>query len=232
MQRYFAKSKENNYIILEDSDIFHVFKVMRNKNKDKIECVFKDTLYICEIEEDKFKILKSMEHRQTKIKIEIVIPILKEQKMDLILQKTTELGVDEITIVNTERTVVKIEEKTEKKLIRWKTICKEAAEQSKRITIPNIRGIINLRDFVVDENALSIVTNPYEKENSIKSILQNVNSYDKITLVVGPEGGLSDKEIEDLVRKGFISISLGKRVLRTETAPIYLMSILSFLELE
>ncbi|MCD8562292.1 MAG: RNA methyltransferase [Bacilli bacterium] len=152
--------------------------------------------------------------------------------MDLILQKTTELGVDEITIVSTERTIVKIEGKVDKKITRWTKICKEAAEQSKRINIPLIKGIYKLKDIELDKNTLGLVTNPEEAKTTIKSILQNKQSYDKITLVIGPEGGLSQREIEDLVKKGFISISLGKRVLRTETTPIYLMSILSFLELE
>ena len=232
MQRYFALKKEKEYIILDESDIFHIFNVMRNKEKDLIECVLDNILYTCEIIDNKFRVIDQQEVIEQKTKIELIIPILKEQKMDLILQKTTELGVDEITIVSTERTIVKIEGKVDKKITRWTKICKEAAEQSKRINIPLIKGIYKLKDIELDKNTLGLVTNPEEAKTTIKSILQNKQSYDKITLVIGPEGGLSQREIEDLVKKGFISISLGKRVLRTETTPIYLMSILSFLELE
>ena len=156
MQRYFAKEKEKNKFILLDSDIHHIKKVMRMKNKDQIEVLLDKKLYLCEInniETDiEIKIVKEIKTNQNKFpKVTLIIPLLKEQKMDLILQKSTELGVDEIIPIITERSVVKIDEKKEaKKLERWTRICKEASEQSHRIDIPkisNIRKILELKDI-------------------------------------------------------------------------------------
>ena len=131
MQRYFAINKEQDKIILEPSDIHHITNVMRMNDGDEIEVVFDSKLYLCCIVNVKFDIQisvkKELKFEEKNLEIVLIIPILKEQKMDYILQKSTELGVTKIVPITTERTLVKLDEKQFlKKKERWIKICKEA----------------------------------------------------------------------------------------------------------
>jgi 16S rRNA (uracil1498-N3)-methyltransferase len=150
--------------------------------------------------------------------------------MDLILQKATELGVSTIIPVITERSIVKVDGKEDKKIERWTKICKEASEQSKRLSIPNISSVIKLKDL--DTDGLKMICSTFEKENTFQKFLQNNTMYDKITIVVGPEGGLSLNEEKLLISKGFNPVSLGSLIMRVETVPLYILSVLNFINME
>lgn len=235
MQRYFAKDKIENKIILEESDLRHIKTVMRMQDNDEIEVVFDNKLYLCCIENVKLNLQISVKKELKKDtknqEITLIIPILKEQKMDYILQKSTELGVTKIIPVTTERTLVKLDEKGFlKKLERWNKICKEASEQSKRLDIPLIQNMVKLNDLK-SMDGVSIVCSTITS-NSIKTSFQNKPLCDKINIVIGPEGGLSKKEEEFLNNIGFESVSLGKRILRVETAPLMVLSILNYINME
>jgi len=235
MQRYFAKDKIDNKIILEESDLRHIKTVMRMQDNDEIEVVFDNKLYLCCIENVKLNLQISVKKELKKDtknqEITLIIPILKEQKMDYILQKSTELGVTKIIPVTTERTLVKLDEKGFlKKLERWNKICKEASEQSKRLDIPLIQNMVKLNDLKCMDG-VSIVCSTITS-NSIKTSFQNKPLCDKINIVIGPEGGLSKKEEEFLNNIGFESVSLGKRILRVETAPLMVLSILNYINME
>ncbi|NLM63489.1 MAG: 16S rRNA (uracil(1498)-N(3))-methyltransferase [Mollicutes bacterium] len=233
MQRYFAKGFQNNHFILSKQDYHHIKNVMRMKNKDKIEVVFNKKLFLCEIDninsDIKINIIEELNHNNNKKKeITIIIPVLKEQKMDLILQKATELGVTEIIPVKMERSIVKLDErKLNQRLERWSLICKEASEQSKRIDIPKIKSIMDLNDLK-NLDGLKIVCSTTPNIQSIKMYLKKHNACDKINIVIGPEGGLSPKEEEQLINIGFERISLGPQILRTETVPIAILSMINY----
>ncbi len=237
MQRYFSNKKEAEYLFLDKDDIFHITKVMRQKEKEKLEIVYEEKVYICCIEnvnnEIKFKIEKEgINEVSLPTEIILAIPLLKEQKLDYIFQKATELGVDKFIPIITERSVIKIDfKKEEKKLQRWTKICKEAAEQSKRTKIPEILPVKKLKELETI-NALKIVCSTTEKQNSIKNTLNNNKNCDKILLVIGPEGGLSDKEEQLLVNSGFIKATLGSRIMRAETVPLFIMSIINYQYME
>lgn len=232
MQRYFASEFSNDYFKLNDDDLFHIKTVMRMKTDDMIEVVYNNELYYAIIDNNfLFKLQKKGSSSVVNRHITLVIPVLKEAKMDLILQKATELGASEIIPVLTERTIIKVDEKKDKKIIRWQKICKEAAEQSKRLDIPLILDIIDLKDLD-SKDQYKIICSTNEKANNIKKILQTTNKYDKITLVIGPEGGLSSNEEKMLEQKGFIKASLGNLIMRVETVPIYLLSIINYADLE
>lgn len=233
MQRYFSNNKKDNILLLSDNDIYHIFTVMRMKDKELIEVVYNHELYICEINVNEKKnafIIKKEETTSNLLNITLVIPVLKEQKMDLILQKATELGVSNIIPVITERSIVKIDGKEDKKIERWTKICKEASEQSKRLNIPNISNVMKLKDLEID--GLKMVCSTFEKDNTLKKFLQNNPLYDKITIVAGPEGGLSLNEEKLLVSKGFSTVSLGHLIMRIETVPLYVLSVLNFMNME
>lgn len=232
MQRYFATEMKDNKPILSDDDHHHIKKVMRMNNHDLIEVVYDNKLYLCEINDISrvdINIVEEKEEKHDKYPfISLIIPTLKEQKLDLIFQKGTEIGVNEFIVVPYERSMVKYDSKKEStKLERWKKILKEASEQSHRLNIPNIK-LCNNFNFIDELDGLKLICSTNEKDNYIKDVLKNNSSYDKIFLAIGPEGGISPKEEELLEKKGFLKITLGSQIMRVETVPIFLASIIKY----
>lgn len=229
MQRYFSKQLVNDYFLINDDDKHHIKTVMRMKNNDKIEIVYNNELYIGIIKDiDKVEV-QLLEKQKSVIdrrpSITLCVPLLKEQKMDYILQKATELGVNKIVPIILERSIIKLDDsKEDKRLSRWNKIVKEAAEQSKRLDIPNITNIHKLEELNFE--GLKIVCSTTEKKNNIKKMLNN--NMDDITFVIGPEGGISPSEETKLNNMGYISTSLGNRIMRVETVPLYIMSVVNY----
>lgn len=233
MQRYFSNKLNVNKFELNKDDIYHITRVMRMKTGDSIEVVYNSEVYICDLEiinNEVSATIKSKEENKEIDNIEkvLIIPLLKENKMDLILQKATELGVSKIIPVIMERSIIKLEKDREsKKLERWNKICKEASEQSKRVNIPIITEVKTLKDLE-NESGLKIVCSTKEKDNTIKKYLNDNEDYNKINIVIGPEGGIASKEEEYLNSIGFKSISLGNNIMRVETVPIYILSVINY----
>lgn len=231
MQRYFIKNKD---ILLEESDIKHIKKVMRMNINDKIEVVYNNKLHICEItslEPFNIKVIEKLdEDKKTKIELTVAVALVKEQKMDLILQKLTELGVSRIIPVSMERSIVKLDkERFNKKKVRWESICKEASEQSKRTNIPIIEDIKSIKDLTKEDADLKLVASTKEKEKLLNYYLQSIEDCAKIIMVIGPEGGISDKEEDILVSNGYNRVSFGNLIFRVETATIYVASIINYI---
>lgn len=232
MQRYFAL---NEKLELSSSDIYHMYKVMRMKENDKIEVIYDEVVYLCEIttlsvNSVKLKVLnKKITEDESSVKVTIAISLVKEQKWDFILQKTTELGVSQIIPLSLSRTLIKLDNnKYNKKCERWNKICKEAAEQSHRVTIPNISKQMNINDLVKLDYDLKIVCSTTDVNKNLKQVLSKHKRYDRILVVIGPEGGISPAEEELLATNGFIKTSLGKFILRVETAPLFVMSAINY----
>lgn len=233
MQRYFVKEKKSNYLILEKEDVHHIKNVMRNKTGDLIECIYQEELYICKIEEPSnpnVEILeKKLDNNESPWEITIAIALVKEQKMDLILQKLTELGISRIIPLKMERSIVKLEEsKWKKKKERWQKICKEASEQSKRNKIPEILDPISIKQLKEQSFDLKFICSTKNSRNLNYNYLQEQKNCATMIFVIGPEGGISPKEEELLESFGYLPISLGPRILRVETAAIYIASIINF----
>ncbi len=236
MQRYFASNKDNQTVILTSDDLHHILRVMRMKSNDEIEVVFNHELFLCVLninESDiEIRVLKQIKQVvENNIEITLIIPILKEAKMDLILQKSTELGVNKIIPVVMSRSIVKIDGKEDKKLERWRRICKEASEQSMRLDIPMITEIKQISELTNYEG-IKIVCSTVEKVNNIRLFLQKTNKYDKIMIVIGPEGGLTTTEENQFKELGFTPVSLGKRIMRVETVPLFILSVLNYENME
>ena len=231
MQRYFVKEKNKENFILENSDIHHIKKVMRCKNNDKIEIVYDKKVFICnidEIETMKLSIIDSYEEdRESNVNLTVAVSLVQEQKFDLILQKLTELGVNTIIPLKTERSIVKIDkQKEEKKKTRWESICKESSEQSHRVTIPKIEKIINMNELLNYKKQQNLICSLNDKTQPLEEYLNKDTK--EILFVIGPEGGFSNKEENFLIQNGFLPTTLGKRVLRVETAAIYVASIINY----
>ena len=232
MQRYFA-SKEGNNVVLQDGDVHHLLHVMRARTGDEIEVVIDEKLYNA--------IVKSVSPLVIEINYEIPLDselkndvtlffaLAKGDKIDFVVQKATELGVVRIVLINTERCVVKYDSKDiAKKIDRFNKIAKEASEQSHRLKVPEIVGPVSLNE--VDKYLCDINLLAYEKvAGKTDNIPTSYKENQSISAMIGPEGGFSEKEVTLLENKGFQLISLGKRILRTETAATYILSVLGFL---
>src|SRR4030067_2682186 len=173
--------------------------------------------------------------KESAISIHLVQAIPKGPKFDFIIQKTTELGINAITPVISERAVVRIEkERVEDKLRRWKKIALEAAQQSNRLDVPDISPPISYHDYMASFNKgdLNLLLYEGEKKRGIKEVLKGCmegkEGVKTIILLIGPEGGLSHEEVGKAVEVGFTPVSLGHLILRTETAPIAALSILQY----
>ena len=224
---------ENNKAYIGcSSNINRRWNVHKTRYLDKTNKEYNKVLYICQVGDvnvNSFLILRELDdNNEMDVDVTIAISLVKEQKMDMILQKLTELGVKKIIPVKMERSIVKLDNKrAERKLDRWRTICKEAAEQSKRNIIPEVTNIMTIDELDGDYD-LKCVCSVSNKENLVNKYLQKNKSCAKMIFVIGSEGGISPKEEKKLNDMGFVSVSLGKLVLRVETAAIYVASILRF----
>ncbi|ATZ17983.1 RsmE family RNA methyltransferase [Mesoplasma melaleucae] len=234
MFRYFVEIKEDNTFIINNSDVHHIKNVVKLKNNEIIECVYQQAVYQTKIidltidDQVVVEIINKLETTTSKVKKVLIAGVLREQKWDYLLQKSTELGVDEIIPVIFKRNVVKIDaKKVNQKLQRWQAICDTATKQSKRTTIPVVNNLItNLKDLTNSLCNLNLVAWEEEKEIELKTYLtQNFNS---ISFVIGCEGGIDASEIKILHEIGFRNVSLGSNILRAETAPTYILSSLIY----
>ena len=235
MSKFFVKDNQinNNIINIVGEDVNHIANVLRMKKEEELQVCNQETgeNYItkitsfskekieCEIVE---KMCKTVE---SNVDITLFQGIPKFDKMELIIQKNTEVGVKRIVPVLMERTVVKIDDKTaSKKIERWQKIAEVASKQSMRDIIPKIENIIKLKDINIDEYDSILVAYENEDKNMLKKELIKLKDTKQekynIAIIIGPEGGIAEKEIGILKDMGAIFVSLGKRILRTETAGI------------
>ena len=244
MQQYFINEDfelEKKYTLSHD-DSNHIVRIMRKNINDKIYVVFnKEIKYICNIVDNNINgvVIEGYEkvgiNNELPTKITVAIPPLKNDKIEYLIQKLTELGVSSIVLFNSERNIAKIKkDKVNQKLTRWVKIVKEAAEQSKRNIIPDLTYVDSLAELIQFSNNFHEKLVAYEKEstnedninfkNLVRSDLTNKN----IIAVFGSEGGLSETEIKRLSAANYKLIGLGKRILRAETAPLYFVSVLAY----
>ena len=152
--------------------------------------------------------------------------------MELIIQKAVELGAYEVIPVETKRCVVKLDgKKAAKKVERWKQIAESAAKQSKRMLIPNVHEVLTFKEALKYAEAMDIRLIPYELAKGMqetKEILADIQPGQSVGIFIGPEGGFEEKEVETAISEGAKPITLGKRILRTETAGLAILSVLMF----
>ena len=242
MPRFFVKNeqvKESTIEILGE-DIKHIKNVLRKQIGDNIEICNQDTKksYICKIEkiEDNgilTKIIEELQSDDNKIEVDIYQGLPKADKMELIIQKSVELGVNAIIPVAMKRCVVKITSKDEiKKITRWQKIAESAAKQSGRNAIPEIKNIVNIEKInqLIKEYD-SVIENTIKHELLRLKEKVETNNKIKIAVVIGPEGGLEEKDVELLKQNGAKIVTLGNRILRTETVALNVLSVIMY-ELE
>lgn len=242
MQRYFVDPKNvfDNKIIISDSDYHHITKVMRMKEGNNVICCDGTNSYKCVISqitpnEVILEIIEVLdEKKELPVKITIAQGIVRREKMEEVIDKITQLGASFYLPINMERCNVKFnDEKLDRKMERMNKIAKEAAEQSHRTSLLIVEKPILFKEMVNLKDNYDLCLYAYEitsKDKSLKEVLKE-KEYKNILIVIGPEGGISDKEVKIMNENNFIPVSLGPRILRTEVAPTYAMAAISY-ELE
>lgn len=247
MRKFFVSSEqiEGNKIQVIGEDVNHIRNVLRLEISEKIKIGNKETSenYICEILEiaKEYVVCKILQKIESEVESNVEITVFqglpKADKMELIIQKGTELGVCDFVPIEFKRSIVKLSGKDEiKKIERWQKIAEMAAKQSGRDIIPKINHVQNIKNVCQAIANYDIVLLAFENEekNSLKNELlklKNTKEKFKIAIIIGPEGGIEDREIEVLEEYGAKVVTLGKRILRTETAPLNMVSIIMY-ELE
>ena len=250
MPKFFVKEEQikDNEIIIIGQDVKHIKKVLRAKTGDELQICNSQygENFLCEIqdlenEDITCKIKEKIQEKvESNIKVTIFQGLPKADKMEYIIQKSVELGVSNITPVEMKRCVVKLDGKDKiKKIERWQKISEVAAKQCGRDIIPQINNVINIQNIcnLISEYDILLVAYENEKENTLKEQIEklkkqnNSESKIKIGIVIGPEGGLEENDVNKLKENGAQIITLGKRILRTETVALNILSIIMY-ELE
>ncbi len=231
MQRFFIKKED--IPVIRGEDAHHISKVLRLKTGDKIELLDgENNRYQAKIErvnkgEIICQIIKTEKiQSHPKIKITLAQCLPKHTKMDLIIQKATELGVHEIIPVASERSIAKAD-----KQVRWQKIAKQASQQSGRSYVPNIQALMSFDEIIKLSYKFDLGLIPWEleQEKSLKAVIANlVLAPRNILVIIGPEGGFSHKEAAAAKNSNIIAVSLGKNILRTETAGLAILAMLNY----
>lgn len=241
MHHFFVNPEqvEDGLIRITGSDVNHIKNVLRIRRGE--EMLVSDGTgrdYLCQAEEIAglevtVRILETEEEvRELPSRIWLFQGLPKSDKMEFIIQKAVELGAAGIVPVSTRNTVVKLDPKKEEaKVKRWQAIAESAAKQSKRSLVPRVSGIMTLKEAFdyVESQGFSVRLIPYEHEagmDGTKTELDAAGPGQDIAVFIGPEGGFDEREIELALSKGVRPISLGRRILRTETAGLALLSVL------
>lgn len=229
-------------ILIEGQDVNHMKNVLRMKRGEQVAISDgNNKKYVCEIEgfEDnivRLRILEEME-ADTELCSELYLfqGLPKSDKMELIVQKAVELGVYEVIPVSTKRAVVKLDaKKAAKKVERWNSISESAAKQAGRSLIPEVTEVLTFTQALEKAKNLDVVLIPYELAEGMeesKQIIRSIKKGQSVGIFIGPEGGFERAEVEQAIEAGANPITLGRRILRTETAGLAILSVLMF-ELE
>jgi 16S rRNA (uracil1498-N3)-methyltransferase len=234
MQRYFINSIQinENIIIINNQDVHHIKNVMRMRLGDEVLCCDEtEKVYLTKIidiaNNITLEIIKLFEvNNELDIQVTIAQGLVRRDKTEEVIRRLTELGCFEYIPVIMKRSIVKA---NNDKSDRMQKIIKEASEQSQRNRLMRINEIITFKELVKMKASydLCLLAHVTEDFTDFKENIKNTD-LKKVLVVVGPEGGFDNIEVEQLEKAGFVKISLGKRILRTETAPLYIMSVLSY----
>ena len=243
MQRFFVEphqiDEEAHQIHITGSDVNHISNVLRMKTGEELwisdgsKYEYRCTIESFEPDEVLLHIVYSQEPEyELPCRIYLFQGLPKADKMELIIQKAVELGAYEIIPVETKRCVVKLDgRKSAKKTARWQQIAESAAKQSKRMLIPNVHEVLTFREALKYAESMDIRLVPYELARGMqetKEILGAIEPGQSVGIFIGPEGGFEEKEIEAAIEGGAKPITLGRRILRTETAGLAILSVLMF----
>lgn len=242
MQRFFADRSQiaNGIVTITGDDVRHIRNVLRMRPGATILVSCGDEWeYTCEIlsagpSEVKARITDAQKPaKELSSRICLFQCLPKGDKMELIIQKAVELGAWQIVPVSSRRCVVRLDERRgAAKTARWNSISESAACQSKRLIVPEVMPVTGFRDALKQAEEFDVRLIPYENEEGIgntRSVLSAIQSGQSVAVLIGPEGGFEPEEVREASEAGFVPVTLGHRILRTETAGMAMLSILMYL---
>lgn len=245
MYRFFVESNQigEESISITGADVNHIKNVLRMKIGETVLISDgNDREYTCCIDalSDDEVIAKIEDvngpERELSVKVTLFQALPKSDKMEMIIQKMVELGVYEIVPVSTKRCVVKLDaKKAKKKAERWQAISLSAAKQSKRGIVPKVEKPVSFQQAIENAGEMDLILIPYENAENMdytREIIRGIKPGMRIGVFIGPEGGFAPEEVETAVKGGAKEITLGRRILRTETAGLALMSAIMFMNEE
>ena len=233
MHRFFIPQLYNEEMSITGVDAKHIGKVLRMQPGDKLQIVSDDGVSalaeVTAISESTVTVrcLEVLsESHEPAVKITLAQGLAKGEKMDFIIQKAVELGAYSIVPVAMEHSVVRLDgTKADKKVERWQKIAEAAAKQSKRDIIPQVQAVQSVSQMLANNNCKTkIIAYECEDRMSLKTALREAGQLDDLLLIIGPEGGISEGELNKAREAGAIPVSLGRRILRAETAGLVAMS--------
>lgn len=233
MHRFFIPQLYAAEMIIKDVDAKHISKVLRMQLGDKIQIVSDDGVTaiaeIVSLQADNVVVKcleKLAESHEPSVKITLAQGLAKGEKMDFIIQKAVEMGASSIVPVAMEHSVVRFEgAKADKKIERWQKIAEAAAKQSKRDIIPQVQAVQTMQQMLANNDLQhKIIAYECEDRLGLKTALQSCDNLQELLLIIGPEGGISEFELELARKNGAVPVSLGKRILRAETAGVVALS--------
>jgi len=242
MYRFFVESNQidtvSNKVYITGSDRNHIKNVLRMNEGEEVSVMVPgtDVEYRCAIsgytDDEAVLTLLFIKESDVELPCEIVLyqALPKSDKMELIITKAVELGVARIVPVATSRAVVRLDAaKADKKIARWNAISEAAAKQSKRAVIPEVSHVMTMKEAVEDAGSFGAKIIPYELADHdtmehTREVIGNIKAGDKVAVFIGPEGGFTEEEIALAKGAGFEAVTLGRRILRTETAGLVVLS--------
>ena len=240
MYQFFVEDEQvtEDGVLITGSDVNHIRNVLRMKPGERVRISTRTgSNYLCsitQVEEMSIaaQILETMAGTELPNRIVLFQGLPKADKMELIIQKAVELGAAEIVPVSMKNCVVKLDaKKAENKVKRWQQIAESAAKQSKRSLIPAVHEVLSYREAVAYAAECDVCLVPYENEQGMagtKTMIEAIVPGESIAVFIGPEGGFDESEIAEARDAGMKTISLGNRILRTETAGLAALSILMY----
>lgn len=227
-------------VIITGADVNHICNVLRMKVGEQFYVTDGESQgkYLCALksvaeEQVVCNILRNVTE-SSELPCEIVLyqGLPKADKMELIIQKAVELGASRIVPVATKRSVVKLDtKKAQAKISRWQGIAEAAAKQSKRDVIPEISGLMTLKDALNEASTYEVSMMPYENAEGMaatRSLLEGIKPGQRVAIFIGPEGGFDNSEVEAALAQGTQPVTLGRRILRTETAGLAVLAMLVY----
>ncbi|HAK05544.1 MAG TPA: hypothetical protein DCM23_02435 [Firmicutes bacterium] len=231
MTRYFATINAGR-VVLTTNDKHHLLHVMRSRIGDKLEIVFNAKLFVAEIQQLKpliIEVIDEINETEDPLNLTLIYALPKGEKLDLVIQKATELGVERIILFMSKRSVARwSDEDVARKLARLQTIAKEASAQAKRLSIPSLKFISSFEEVLKLQFDQKLIASEFEVKKPPFAV--KISIHDDVSIIIGPEGGFALDEVKDAIAHGYRPISLGNTILRSETAAISAIAILGYIK--
>ncbi|SHI37368.1 16S rRNA (uracil(1498)-N(3))-methyltransferase [Propionispora hippei] len=237
MRRFFLKGKLGAAVTITGPDAYHMSRVLRMKPGERVTLIAEDgqavIAVIQQVEEYRIRLCPEeiiKEEKESPVRVSLAQCLPKSDKMDYIVQKAVELGADSIIPVISQNTVVRYDAKKKaERVSRWQKIAAEAAKQSGRLQVPVVEAVQDLDQLFqhIDKESKVLLLYEGQADTTLKQVLRQEDSL-RYTIIVGPEGGFTPDEVQLCRSLGALVITLGPRILRTETAPVAALSIVMY----